>query len=459
MANEFRLADIGEGLTEVEVVRWLVAVGDRVTVDEPLVEVETAKSVVELPSPYAGTVLHIGAADGAVLQVGDLIAAIGDAGESWPPVTGSASPASPLGAGPTASTAGPTASTAGPTASTASRPRAAAGVVGASAAPIVGSLSEQAQDLAPIRSAGVATAPRVQALPPVRKLARELGVDLGMVAGTGPGGRITREDVLAAAQPTPAPAPAQRDPTVPANGVRRQPGAGTGHSTPVADVRRPLSGLRRTIAANLSRAWSQIPMVSAFDDIDVGRLLSARKALAEHYGKPVPLDALLVAAVLPVLRAYPEFNSTLDGDTLVLHGRHDIGLAVDTPDGLMVAVIADASGKGLFQLADEVIRLGQGARARKLPAGELTGQTFTVSNIGAIGGSGYGTPLVPPGTTAIVSMGRATDKPVVRAGQIEVAPVMPVSLSYDHRVIDGGTGRRFLAMLADVLSEPVRLLA
>jgi pyruvate dehydrogenase E2 component (dihydrolipoyllysine-residue acetyltransferase) len=378
MASEFRLPDVGEGLTEAQVVQWLVAVGDQVAVDQPLVEVETAKSVVELPSPYAGTVLRLGAPDGGVLAVGDLVAAIGEPGET-------------------------------------------------SAAPIVGSLQEEAQEL---------TGPRLAALPLVRKLARELGVDLSTVRGTGPHGRITREDVRAAAGAAGA----------------------AGRSLP-DDVRRPLSPVRRTIAANLSRAWSQIPMVSAFDEVDAGRLLPARRALAEQYGQPVPLDALLVAAVLPVLRAFPEFNATLDGDTLVLHGRHDIGVAVDTPDGLLVGVIADASSKRLPELAGEVVRLGQGARSRTLTPAELSGQTFTVSNIGAVGGGGHGTPLVPPDTTAIVSFGRASDKPVVRDGRIEVAPMMPVSLSYDHRVIDGAMGRRFLAMLAEVLTEPVRLLA
>ncbi len=391
MAGEFRLADVGEGLTEAEIVRWLVQVGDDVAVDQPMVEVETAKSVVELPSPYAGTVLHLGAPDGAVLEVGELVAVIGAAGEPWP-------------------------------------------ASGGAARPIVGSLSEEAQDLT---LAAVETQPmdaKPAAVPLVRKLAKELGVELRELRGSGPQGRITRADVQAAAR---------------SNG-----------SAPAADAdRRPLSTMRRTIARSLSRAWSEIPMVSAFDDVDVTRLLSARKALAEHYGVPVPLDALLVAAVLPALREFPEFNASLDGDALMLHRRHDIGLAVDTPDGLMVAVIADASALTVRGLAEEVVRLGAGARARTLTTAELTGQTFTVSNIGAIGGSGHGTPLVPPGTTGILSLGRATDKPVVRDGRVEIAPLMPVSLAYDHRVIDGGTGRRFLAMLSALLSEPVRLLA
>jgi pyruvate dehydrogenase E2 component (dihydrolipoamide acetyltransferase) len=421
MVNEFLLADIGEGLTEAEVVRWLVSVGDQVKVDQTLVEVETAKAVTELPSPFGGTVLHLGAPEGATIEVGELIAAIGEPGEAWPPDESSQS-APP---------------------------------------PIVGSLSEEAQDLSAADATDTDPAPWVKALPLVRKLARDLGIDLWTVNGTGPHGRITRDDVQAAARSAAGAdeaAPARvEDVRWPTRGRADDVGGQT--SAQASDVRQPLSPMRRTIATNLSRAWSEIPMVSAFDDIDVGRLLQARKALAEHYGKPMPLDALLVAAVLPVLRVYPEFNSSLDGDTLVLHRRHDIGLAVDTPDGLMVAVIADASVKSLSELADEVVKLGQGARDRALRTEELAGQTFTLSNIGAVGGSGYGTPLVPPGTTAILSTGRATDKPVVRHGQIEAASMMPVSLSYDHRVIDGAMGRRFLAMLTDVLSEPALIRA
>ncbi|MFG1626153.1 dihydrolipoamide acetyltransferase family protein [Kribbella sp. NPDC049227] len=419
MASEFRLADIGEGLTEAEVVRWLVSVGDQVAVDQPLVEVETAKSVVELPSPYAGTVLHVGGQEGSMLEVGDLVAAIGTPDESW-------------------STGATTASTGSATS--------VAGVPGESVAPIVGSLSEEAVDLTPV--VRMAVAGRARAVPLVRKLAGDLGVELQSLTGSGPNGRITRDDVQAAAR---ALRPA-------ASNGRGMPSAAPEHRG-AGDERRQFSAMRRTIAANLSRAWSEIPMVTAFDDHEVGRLLAARKTLSRHYGKPVPFDALLVASVLPVLREFPEFNSSLDGDTLVVHSRHDIGLAVDTPDGLMVAVVRDASARSLFGLADEVVRLGEGARARKLGAAEMTGQTFTLSNIGAVGGTGYGTPLVPPGTTAILSLGRATDKPVVRDGQLAVAPLMPVSLSYDHRVVDGAMGRRFLARLAEVIAEPVLFMA
>jgi pyruvate dehydrogenase E2 component (dihydrolipoamide acetyltransferase) len=170
------------------------------------------------------------------------------------------------------------------------------------------------------------------------------------------------------------------------------------------------------------------------------------------------MEALLIKATVPALVAFPEFNATLEDDDLVLKGRYDIGVAVDTPEGLVVAVVAGADQRSLLEVGSEVQRLAEGAKDRKLEVSELTGQSFTISNIGALGG-GYGTPIVPPGTTAILSVGRADDKPTVEGGKVVVAPLMPLSLSYDHRVIDGGLGRRFIAMVIENLAEPALFLA
>jgi pyruvate dehydrogenase E2 component (dihydrolipoamide acetyltransferase) len=219
-----------------------------------------------------------------------------------------------------------------------------------------------------------------------------------------------------------------------------------------------MTRMRRTIAANMSRSWAEVTHVTTFDDIDATRLLEVREALSDRHGVRIPIEALVVKAVLPALAAHPEFNATVDGDDLVLHGSYDIGIAVDTPEGLMVAVIKDAASKGVLELSSEVRRLGEGARERKLAPDELLGQTFTVSNIGAVGG-GHGTPIVPPGTTAILSVGRARSKPTVHGDDIVIAPVMPLSLSYDHRVIDGALGRRFMALLMENLEEPALFLA
>ncbi|MGH8912762.1 MAG: dihydrolipoamide acetyltransferase family protein [Acidimicrobiia bacterium] len=432
MAHEFRLPDIGEGLTEAEVVRWVVPVGGTVAVDETVVELETDKAVVEIPAPFGGVVLHHGAAEGEIVEVGDILVVVGEEGESWP------EPVEPADG----ATAGET--EAEPT----------------EVAPIVGTLSEDAEEL-PSRSAEITEIiTGIKALPLVRKLAKDSGVNLGELAGTGPDGRITREDVLAAAEavaggPVEAP-PSPTLPPVPSLPVADQATIPAGSRPP--SERRPLSKLRRTIAANMTASWSTVPHVTTFDEVDATRLMAMRSALAQRHDTKIPLEAIVVKAVTPVLAAFPEFNSSLEGDDLVVHARQDIGVAVDTPDGLLVAVIRNADRRSILALGEEVRRLGTAAKERKLKSEELSGQTFTVSNIGAVGG-GFGTPIVPPGTVAILSVGRAVDKPVARDGRIEIAPLMPLSLSYDHRVIDGGLGRRFMAMLLENLSEPGLFLA
>ncbi|MFQ5948195.1 MAG: dihydrolipoamide acetyltransferase family protein [Acidimicrobiia bacterium] len=373
--HEFRLPDTGEGLTEATVVRWLVAVGESVAADAPMVEVETDKAVIEIPAPRAGVLLHQGSPEGGVVQVGEVLAVIGEEGESWEPRLGSP------------------------------------GATGVDAAPIVGTLQEETGP------AGGA----VNALPAVRRLAKEVGVDLSMVRGSGPGGRITRQDVTTAAEADAA-------------GVER--------------VR--LSPTRLAIARNLGRSWREIPQVVTYGEADASRLLALRRETGTRLGRTVPLEALLIAAVTPLLPRFPEFNAALEGESLLMKRRYDIGFAVDTPEGLLVAVVRSAEARDMEQLADEVIRLAEAARTRTAKPEELRGATFTVSNIGAVGG-GYGTPLVPYGTTAILSVGRAEPRPVVRDGELAIATQFPLSLGYDHRVIDGATGRRFLAAVVDAI--------
>lgn len=444
MAKEFRLPDIGEGLTEAEIVRWVIPVGGKVAIDETVVEVETDKAVVEIPSPYGGVVLHHGAAEGEIVEVGEILVVIGTADESWPP-----------------SEADTTTDAATPQPddpdSDAGEPEA---VAPPEAAPIVGTLSEEAEELPSRATELTRIITDVKALPLVRKLAKDLGINLGDIEGSGPDGRITREDVIAAAEeqtggPVDTP-PAPTLPPVPSLPGYGQPTVPAG--TRAESERRPLSKLRRTIAANMAASWSTVPHVTTFDEVDATRLMAMRSALGRRHDTKIPLEALVLKAVSPVLTAYPEFNATLEGDDLVVHGRHDIGIAVDTPDGLLVVVVRNANRRSVLALGEEVRRLGEAAKARKLAADELTGQTFTVSNIGAVGG-GFGTPIVPPGTVAILSVGRAVDKPVARDGRIEIAPLIPLSLSYDHRVIDGGLGRRFMAMLLENLGEPGLFLA
>jgi pyruvate dehydrogenase E2 component (dihydrolipoamide acetyltransferase) len=394
VALEFRLPDIGEGLAEAEVIEWLVAVGAPVAMDQPLVQVETDKAVTDIPAPRAGVLLHQGAPAGSVVEVGQVLAVIGDPGERWEDGT---------------------------------RP--------VEAAPIVGTLQEAELVRSPVprpEPATTAAAPRVGtagALPLVRKLAKDLGVDLATVPASGPGGRITREDVERAAA------------------------GGAGGAADRDRVR--LSKLRRTIAERMSRSWREIPHVTTFAEADAARLVEERARLARDV-RPVPLEALFILAVAPALRAHPEFNASVDDDDLLLARRLHIGLAVDTPDGLMVAVVRDAGDRNVLELADEVTRLTKAVRARTATPEDLTGNTFTISNIGAVGGE-FGTPIIPYGTTAILSFGQARDRVVAREGRPAIRPLLPLSLSYDHRVIDGALGRRFLSAVVDAIERPAAL--
>ncbi|MGI8822589.1 MAG: dihydrolipoamide acetyltransferase family protein [Acidimicrobiia bacterium] len=399
MAHEFLLPDVGEGLTEAVIVHWHVAVGDPVTMDGPLVEVETDKAVVDIPAPFAGVLLHQGGAEGETLPVDSLLAVIGEEGEEW--ASGAAVAAS------------------------------VPGVVEEQVAPIVGRLTETAETVGS-RQPGM--------LPKVRRLAAELGVDTSLVEGTGPGGRVTEDDlrraVAGGAAAAPAAAASAAGPSAPAAA------ASTG---PERRVR--MSPTRRSIAENLARSWREIPHVTTYSEADADALLAARAAA----GKP-PLEALLISRLIPLLERFPEFNATIDGYEIVHKLHYDIGVAVDTPEGLLVTVVRHADGRDVAGLGEEILRLATAARERKAKPDELRGQTFTLSNIGAVGG-GYGTPLVPYGTTAILSVGKADPKPVVRNDQIVVGRQLPLSLSYDHRAIDGSTGRSFMAALVEALES------
>ncbi|CAN5477705.1 MAG: dihydrolipoamide acetyltransferase family protein [Acidimicrobiia bacterium] len=368
MAYEFTLHDLGEGLTEAEVITWLVAVGEPVTAGQPIVEVETAKTAAEITAPRDGVLLHQGAAPGTTLGVGRLLAVIGDPGETW----------DPLGSAPAAAATG-----------------------------------------SATTSASGSTAP-VRAMPVARKRATELGVDLATVTGSGPGGAITRGDVEAAAA------------------------VGATVTTDAEATGEPLTATRRAIAAHMTRSWTEIPHVTVWGPANATALLAART------GKGGPLEAWLAAAVIPVLADFPDCNATFDGTTLRRSRAVHLGLAVNTPAGLVVTVVRNAGTLDHDAMAGEIDRLVAAAADRKLTLVDVTGATFTLSNVGAVGG-GYGTPIIPHGTTAIVSVGRARNEVFVIDGEISIGPVFPVALSFDHRVIDGATGSGFLnALIASI---------
>ena len=397
MASVFELPAVGDTMVEAEIVEWLVAVGDEVDLDQPICSVETDKSVVEMTTPYRGTVLALGGEPGDVIPVGQPLIVVGSPGEQIPadPGPGTAADNAALGTSTTAErgTAKPD-QTAGPGAS---EPGAAA-AAGPGSAEAVG-----------------ASTPR--AMPKVRRMAREWSVDLAAVAGTGPGGSITVADLEAAARP---------------GGERRE----------------RLSAIRRSIARHLTESVRTIPQFTAMVEVGAASLLAARSAAVEEAGQPVPLDAVLMAALVATLADHPVMNARLDGDDIVYYDRYDIGVAVDAPDGLTVPVVRAADRLSVPELAAEIRRLAAAARDRTLEPGELTGATATVNNVGAVG-IVAGTPILPVGTSMIAAFGRARPAVQWRDGQPAEAPVITVCATFDHRIIDGGAAGRFLTQLKD----------
>jgi pyruvate dehydrogenase E2 component (dihydrolipoamide acetyltransferase) len=273
---------------------------------------------------------------------------------------------------------------------------------------------------------------RAKAPPTVPKPASDLGVGVTTIKEPGAEERTIRDVVLAFSEPDPFP-------------------------TSQTDVSHP-SAVLGLVPALKVLSEVEVPYATTFDDVNASRLLGVRKALGRRHDTKIPLEALVVMAVIPALRTFPEFNAAFDGDGSTVQSAYDVGIAVDTPEGLTVAVIRDAAAKGVMELASEVRRLGEDAIARSLSPAKPTGQMFTVSHIGAVG-SGHTAPIVPPGTIAFLSVGRAQQKTIDIDDELVIAPVMPLSLSYDHRVIDGELVRRFMANVMENLEEPALFLA
>jgi len=410
MAYEFNLPDLGSGLKEGEIVRWLVKVGDQVTTDDLLCEVETEKAVIEVPVPYDGEVLSLAVEEGESVKVGSVLAVFGSGDEAMPAET---SPAT-------------------------------------SSAPVVNDESVQATQAAPATTTPSATLGNglLRAMPAVRRLASEHDIDIGQVAGTGRDGRVTKKDVLVFMKQSQPVSTAARPMAVSPVTVL----------VPEDSERVKLSKLRKTIADRMAASWQDIPHIFTRIEVDASGFLRARNSLSEVYGAKVPVESLLIRAVLPALQAHPEFNATLDNDELILHRHYNISLAVDTDEGLVLPTVRDANLHSMAQLAAHVSDLLPRAVQRKASTEELTGGTFTVNNIGALGNI-IGTSIIPYGTTAILSVGRAVEKPIVRHGDVVVLPMMEVTLSFDHRVIDGGLAQKFLNIVQQNLEDAVRLLA
>ncbi len=540
MVREFKLPDVGEGLAEAEIVTWLVEVGDTVREDQPVAEVETDKAVVEVPSPVNGTVREIRAEEGEMVPVGEVIITFDVEGEPVEPAAGE--------------TDGTGADTGDAT--------------GSEPEPAVAPADEESEDGEP---GSASRGGRTFAAPSARRLARELGVDIAAVAGSGPGGRVTESDVRAAAEggaepepepepesaprsatrrvdedgpdtaestgaatqagngATAGPEPAGRDRTLAAPATRRvareqgvdiddvptdetrdgepfvtaeqvtgyaeaQRAAqeadveavsaeaveaaetsaaaatgGDGTEAPATETtaegeveRRPYRGVRRTIGQAMERSKYTAPHVSHHDTAVVDDLVEVRERLkprAEERGTRLTYMPFVVKAVVAALRQHPILNSQLDeeNEEILVKGYHNIGIAVATEAGLMVPVVENADGKDMLAIGEEVNELAAKARDRSITREEMQGGTFTITNFGAIGGE-YATPIINYPETAILGLGALEQRPVVEDGEVVARYTLPLSLSIDHRVVDGADAARFANTLIEYLENPDLLL-
>jgi pyruvate dehydrogenase E2 component (dihydrolipoamide acetyltransferase) len=444
--QEFRMPDVGEGLTEAEVVAWRVAPGDVVAVNDVLVEVETAKAAVELPSPFAGTVAALLVEPGRVVPVGTPIIAV----ETAPAATAGDEPVGALigEAGPDGRIATlvgygprPGAARRRPRRPGSSAPAAVAEAPGPVAAgPEHGgftALPPEHGHHAPVSEpapAEPAARPVPLAKPPVRKLARDLGVDLRTVDGSGPGGVITRDDVQGAAA---APAPATAEP-----GTRRE----------------PVRGVRRATAAAMVASAFTAPHVTEFLAVDVTATMALRDRLRttrEYADVPLSPLAFVAKAVCLALRRTPVLNAKWDepAGEIVHHDRVGLGIAAATPRGLLVPRIPDADTLSLRELATALHELATTARAGRTAPADLTGGTFTITNVGVFGVDS-GTPILNPGEAGILAVGAIKEAPWVVDGALAVRTVCHLALSFDHRLVDGEQGSRFLADVGALLTDP-----
>jgi len=443
MAFQFRLPDIGEGLHEAELLRWLVKVGDQVQEDQPLLEVQTDKASVEITSPVSGRVTKLIGSVGDILQVGSVVVEFdGDQAAAMPPdqeAEAAVAAAAPGG----------------------QPPKAEAVLTPPPAAPASPAAAQAPQAAAAARPGG-----RVLAAPATRRLAREMGIDITQVPGTGPAGRVTPEDLRRFAAggagvstgPTPA---AEAAPSVSAAPEAAAAPAPAG--TPGArEERIPLKGIRKVIAERMVQSKRTAPHVTTVDEVDMTALAAFRsraKELAAKKGIKLSFLPFYFKALAAALKEFPYLNASIDDEKqeIVLKQEYHIGFALDTEAGLLVPVVRDVDRKSVFQIAREMEDLIQRGRAGKLKPDELKGSTFTVSNQGSIGGL-YFTPIINWPEVAILGIGKAQDRPVVREGQVVIRKMAYLALSFDHRLVDGGTATRFMNRLIQLLEDPDLLM-
>ncbi|MFT5232458.1 MAG: pyruvate dehydrogenase E2 component (dihydrolipoamide acetyltransferase) [Candidatus Krumholzibacteriia bacterium] len=450
MATEIRVPEVSEGVTEGTVISLAVAAGDTVEADQTLLEMETEKAVVAIPAPFAGKITVIKVSEGDTVAIGSVIMEGESSEAAAAPAEAEAAPAeaAPAEAESVAVEEAPAATEV--PAPEAKAP-AAVSPVDTSPAPVAEATTPKV-DLTPVRT-GDKVAP---AAPSVRRLARELGVDIYQVQGRGPGGRISEEDVRAFVRAS-----------------MQSMGTGQAASSPQAQrslpdfskwgavTHEPLTKIRQITADAMGYAWSTIPMVTQHDKTDITEMEAFRRKFNQTVEKTdkLTMTAILVKVCAQALQAFPQFNSSLDlsrNELIIKHHFH-IGVAVDTPNGLLVPVLKDADQKGIESLATELNEVAVKTRERRISPADMEGGTFTISNLGGIGGHAFD-PIVYSPQVAILGVSRAEMEPVWIDDEFEARLRMPLSLSYDHRVIDGAAAARFLRWICNAIENPIQLV-
>jgi 2-oxoglutarate dehydrogenase E2 component (dihydrolipoamide succinyltransferase) len=417
MATEIRVPSLGESVSEATVGKWFKKVGDQVAADEPLVELETDKVTLEVPAPIAGVIEGIDAGDGAVVEVGALLGRI-DGGAA-------AAKAAPAAAGRPDEKSETT------------KPIAAGAETVTAREPVPRSAPKSDGDGAPLS-------------PAVRKIAEETGLDVGSIAGTGKGGRVTKGDALAALErgvaETPAPA-AARGPTPQAEAAREE--------------RVRMTRLRQTIARRLKEAQNTAAMLTTFNEVDMSAVMDLRKQYRDlfekKHGVRLGFMGFFVKACVQALKEIPEVNAEIDGGDIVYKNYYHIGIAVGTERGLVVPVVRDADALSLAGIEKAIADLGRRARDGQLSIEEMQGGTFTITN-GGVYGSLMSTPILNAPQSGILGMHKIEDRPVAVAGKVEIRPMMYLALSYDHRIVDGKDAVTFLVRVKECLEDPQRLM-
>jgi len=420
---ELKLPELGENIETVDVSAVLVSVGDLIRRDQPVIEVETEKASLEVPSIHEGRVEKLMVSTGDKVAVGQVLLVV-----ETVPGSADVEPAEEAAPAPPPAVK--------------------------EAAPAQAAQPEAAQAPAPSQARPAVTGPLVPAAPSVRALARELGVPIAEVPGSGRAGRITRDDVKRHAK------------RLITGGAM---GAAPAAAPPLPDFsrwgsvrREPMSAVRRATSAAMARSWTTVPHVTQFDDADVTSLETLRRDFnqrPEADGRKLTVTAVAVKLVATVLRRFPEFNASIDaeGESIIYKDYVSVGVAVDTERGLLVPVIKDADTKRLVQVVEELADLAERARSKRIKPDEMQGATFTVTNLGGLGTT-YFSPIVNWPEVAILGVGRADSRPVLEDGQFTPRLMLPLSLSYDHRLIDGANAARFLRWVAEALQQPLLLL-